>query len=128
MPSCVVRPLILPAVAVLAVAVCQNVGTESAIAEESKPTDKVSFSKDIQPLLAEKCGNCHGTKKPKKGIDYVTSYDTVMRTVKAGKPDESRLFRSVSGKGGKPMPPKSPLEEDEIAKIKAWISDGAKKN
>jgi cytochrome c553 len=88
----------------------------------------VSFSKDIQPLLAEKCGNCHGGKKPKKGIDYVTSYETTMKTVKASKPDESRLYKSLVGKGGKPMPPRKPLSEDEIAKVKAWIAAGAKNN
>lgn len=89
---------------------------------------KVSFKDDIQPLLVEKCGNCHGTKKPKKGIDYVTSYDTTMKTVKASKPEDSRLFKSIAGKGGKPMPPKNPLSAEEIAKVKAWIADGAKNN
>ncbi|HKA05639.1 MAG TPA: c-type cytochrome [Gemmataceae bacterium] len=100
--------------------------TEVAAAEIAGK--KVSFSKDIQPLLTEKCGNCHGAKKPKKGIDYVTSYETTMKTVRAGKPDESRLYKSLAGKGGKPMPPKKPLSEDEIAKVKAWIAAGAKNN
>ena len=89
---------------------------------------KISYAKDIKPLLTERCGNCHGAKKPKKGIDYVTSYETTMKTVKAEKPDDSRLFKSIAGKGGKPMPPRKPLSEDEIAKVKAWIAAGAKNN
>src|SRR4051812_19313322 len=101
-----------------------------AAGEDSKPapadTGKVSFKDDIQPLLVEKCGNCHGTKKPKKGIDYVTSYETTMKTVKADKPDESRLFKSITGKGAKPMPPKNPLSAEDIAKVKSWIAAGAK--
>jgi len=117
-------------IGILALVICQFHGDAPVIAADVKKPDesKVTFAKDIQPLLAEKCGNCHGTTRPKKGIDYVTSYDTTMKTVRAGKPDESRLFRSISGKGGKQMPPKKPLTESEIAKIKTWIADGAKNN
>jgi len=128
MPRRFVRPVVLSAVTLVAFGVCQQGGSEPAIAEETKPSEKITFGNDIKPLLAEKCGKCHGAERPKKGIDYVTSYDTIMRTVKSGKPDESRLYRSIAGKGGKPMPPKSPLTEAEIAKIKTWIADGAKKN
>ncbi|HEX3148234.1 MAG TPA: c-type cytochrome [Gemmataceae bacterium] len=109
---------------------CAAVLLTPAAGEDTKPADdaKVSFKDDIQPLLVEKCGNCHGTKKAKKGVDYVTSYDTTMKTVKADKPEESRLFKSITGKGAKPMPPKNPLSADEIAKVKAWIAAGAKNN
>src|SRR3954454_18387005 len=93
-----------------------------AVGEDSKPAAQVSFAKDIQPLLVENCGNCHGTKRARKGIDYVTSYDTTMKTVKADKPDDSRLYKALLGKGAKPMPPKNPLAEDEIARVKAWIA------
>lgn len=103
-----------------------------AVGEDTKPAPaddaKVTFKADIQPLLVEKCGNCHGTKKAKKGIDYVTSYDTTMKTVKADKPDDSRLYKALLGKGAKPMPPKNPLSAEEIAKVKSWIAAGAKNN
>jgi cytochrome c553 len=103
--------------------------TAPAAGEDSKPTEsRPTFAKDIQPLLVEKCGNCHGTKKAKKGIDYVTSYDTAMKTVKAGKPDDSRLYKALLGKGAKRMPPKNPLSDDEVAKVKDWIAAGAKNN
>jgi hypothetical protein len=99
-----------------------------AVGEEKKPADsKVSFAKDIQPLLADKCGNCHGPKKAKKGID-VTSYDTTMKIVRAGKPDDSRLMKSLIGSGARQMPPKNALPEGQIAKVKAWIAAGAKNN
>lgn len=123
-----VRPIAVTAFAILAVAVSQPGGSEPAMAEDSKPSEKITFGNDIKPLLADKCGKCHGSERPKKGLDYVTSYETIMKSVKAGKPDESRLYRSIAGKGGKPMPPKTPLTEAEIAKIKTWIADGAKKN
>jgi len=119
---------LLIAVAVLASWLVLDPATSPTEVAAAEIEGKISFSKDIQPLLAEKCGNCHGTRKPKKGIDYVTSYETTMKTVRAGKPDESRLYKSLAGKGGKPMPPKKPLSEDEIAKVKAWIAAGAKNN
>ena len=97
--------------------------------EEKKPAEaKVSFAKDIQPLLAEKCGNCHGAKRPKKGLDFVTSYATTMKTVKAGKPDDSRLYKALVGNGARLMPPRKPLADEEVARVKAWIAAGAKNN
>jgi uncharacterized membrane protein len=123
-----VRLFVLGACAIAAFALCPSRETQSAYAEDAKKDDPVSFKKDIQPLLVEKCGNCHSSTKPKKGIDYVTSYDTAMKTVKAGKADDSRLYKSVAGTGGKKMPPKKPLSEDEVAKIKSWIDAGAKNN
>ncbi len=121
-----IRPLFFTVAGVLAAAVCQPNVLEPAFAEETKPATKVSFAKDIHPLLIEKCGSCHGPKKAKKRIDYVTSYETTMKTVRPKKPDDSRLYRSVAGRGGKKMPPKSSLSDAEIAKIEAWIANGAK--
>jgi len=120
-----VSSLLALAVAVALVAPPAPIAGED---KKSAPEAKVSFSKDVQPLLVEKCGKCHGDKKPKKGIDYVTSYDTTMKTVKAGKPDESRLYKALLGKGAKPMPPKNPLADEAVAKVKAWIAAGAKNN
>ena len=71
-------------------------------------------------------GNCAGIKK-KAGLD-VTNYDSIMRFVKAGDPDKSKLHKSLLGKGAKLMPPKNPLSDDQIAVIDAWIAAGAKKD
>jgi cytochrome c553 len=113
----------------LACAVTLFTRPSSVAGEETKPADaKVGFSKDIPPLLIEKCGRCHGDMKPKKGIAYVTSYETTMKTVRVDKPDDSRLYEALLGKGAKLMPPKKPLTDDEIAKVRAWIAAGAKNN
>jgi len=71
---------LLIAVAVLASWLVLDPATSPTEVAAAEIEGKISFSKDIQPLLAEKCGNCHGTRKPKKGIDYVTSYETTMKT------------------------------------------------
>ena len=93
-------------------------------AEEKKAP---SYSKDVAPLLKDACASCHTGVKRKAGLD-VTSYDSLMKFVKAGDPGNSKLHKSLTGKGGKPMPPKNPLADDQIELVRAWIANGAKKD
>jgi mono/diheme cytochrome c family protein len=86
-----------------------------------------SYKDDIKPILAANCASCHGGKKKKGGID-VESYAGVMKVVKAGEPDKSRLVKSLHGKGARQMPPKSTLDAKEIELIRAWVAAGAKNN
>jgi hypothetical protein len=48
--------------------------------------------------------------------------------VVAGKPEESLLYQKVSGMQscGRRMPLGMELDADSIARIEAWIADGAK--
>ena len=55
----------------------------------------------------------------------MTTYETVMKSVKAGEPDASKMVKMIST--GK-MPPKKvskKVSEDDLALIKAWIAGGA---
>ena len=91
--------------------------------EKKVPT----FKADVAPLLKDACSGCHSGVKQKARLD-VTSYDSVMKFVKASDPDKSKLHNCLIGKGAKQMPPKNPLAEDQIALVKAWIAAGAKKD
>jgi hypothetical protein len=96
--------------------------------EDPKPADKVpSYKTDVVPLLKGACSSCHSGVRAKARLD-VTSYDSLMKFVKAGEPDKSKLHNSLLGKNAKQMPPKNPLADDQIAVIKAWIAAGAKKD
>jgi hypothetical protein len=101
--------------------------------EPKKPAANVnaanapSYSKAVAPLLKDACANCHSGVKRKAGLD-VTSYDSLMKFVKAGDPAASKLHKSVTGKGAKPMPPKNPLADDQVQLIRDWIAAGAKKD
>jgi WD40 repeat protein len=107
---------------------------EQIIPEEKlDPKMTVSFSKDIEPILVNKCAFCH-SGSIKEGKFDLTSYDTMMRggkrgpAVIPGKGSESLLLK-VSRKLVRPyMPPKSedPLTPREAALIKLWIDQGAK--
>lgn len=93
----------------------------------------VSFEKEVEPILVNKCAFCH-SGQIKEGKFDLTSYDTMMRggkrgpAVIPGKGAESLLFK-LSKKEIRPyMPPKSeePVTAQELALIKLWIDQGAK--
>jgi mono/diheme cytochrome c family protein len=103
-------------------------GTAPVMADEPKKDDEKkvpTFKNDVAPLLTSACGNCHTGARKKGGVD-LTSYDTIMKTVKANDPDKSKLVMAVSGKGAKLMPPKKGLSDAQIDTLKAWINAGAK--
>jgi len=89
---------------------------------------KLSYSKDVKPILQDRCFGCHNPTKKKAGVDLQGSFASLAKNVKAGSPEESRLFKSLVGKGAKQMPPKKRISDDEINTIKAWIAAGAKNN
>jgi hypothetical protein len=95
--------------------------------------DAPSFTKDVKPFLTKYCVNCHMGDKPKGGVALDT-YDGLTKNPKkkvviAGKPTMSLLLLTMSSKGDKKMPPKKEKAQPtaaEIAKIKDWITAGAK--
>lgn len=81
---------------------------------------------DVQSILNTSCVNCHNPSKRKGGVD-LQSLSSVLKNVKPGEPDQSRLYKSIAGvKGTKAMPPKKRLAASEIDTVKAWIAGGAK--
>ncbi len=89
---------------------------------------QISFTKDVKPILAQNCVGCHNARKKKAGGDLQTSYDTVSRSLKSGNASNSRLYKSLIGRGAKQMPPKKHLNDNDITTIKTWIDAGAKNN
>ena len=125
MRLCLVLALVVGGMAFVSRA---NEPTNPQPPSDAPADDKVpSFKKDVAPLLKDACSSCHGGLKAKAKLD-VTSYDSLMKHVKAGDPDKSKLHNALLGKGAKQMPPKNPLAADQIALIKAWIAAGAKKD
>ncbi len=106
------------------------VDEKSIVAAAEVDGAKLSFAKDVKPILADRCFGCHNPAKKKGGVDLQGSFVSLMRTVKEGNPDDSKLYKSLVGRGAKRMPPKKEkqLSDQEISKIKAWIAAGAKNN
>jgi Protein of unknown function (DUF1553)/Protein of unknown function (DUF1549)/Planctomycete cytochrome C len=94
----------------------------------------VKYADDIKPLLSRRCYACHGSLKQKAGLRLDTA--ALMRkggdggpAVMPGHSDESLIVDVTVGRDGLRMPPESEgssLTSDEIAKLKAWIDQGAK--
>lgn len=115
----------LAAVAVLAMAGCTPSG--------------VSYSKDVQPILAKNCAECHAPGQKgfvASGLD-TTSYQNLMKGGKFGpliKPGDaltSALNMLVEGRvhASIQMPHgREKLPAKDIETLKVWVNEGAKNN
>ena len=92
----------------------------------------VSFSKHVAPILAAKCGNCHGTNNPRGGLNL--SNFAGMRAGGASRrplviprsPQRSLLaYRISTPNAQQRMPKNGTMKADEIKTIGLWITQGA---
>ena len=107
-----------------------------AIAEDPKlppATDrKVDFVKDVQPIFAARCYECHGPKKQESAfrLDHKGTAlhgGEIGTAIVPGKSAESPLVKYVAGvEKDLKMPPKGdPLTAEQVGIIRAWIDQGA---
>jgi len=99
------------------------------------PTEaaKVSYARQIKPLLAETCDECHSSDEHKGGFE-ITSVATLIKGGKKaspaiipGKPDESPFVQYLRGQREPQMPKGNPaVTEDELHLVRLWILAGAK--
>lgn len=95
--------------------------------------DTIYFQNTILPLIVSSCATsgCHDKESHRDGI-ILTDYSSIMRTgeIKAGDPDDSEFFESLTDSGDDLMPPSpmDPLSGDQIQKLETWILQGAKNN
>ena len=105
-----------------------------AIAAGAMAADDLWTAK-VQPLLKERCYECHGAKKAKHDL-RLDSIEGILKggkelgpAVVAGKPDESPLIKvcTMARDEELAMPPKDPaLTAEQIGWLKDWIAAGAK--
>jgi len=88
------------------------------------------FTRHVQPILKTACVECHGSSRQKGGLALhslaaLTAGGRSGSVFVAGKPDESEIVRRLRLPEGdrKRMPPagKTPLSEEQIRTIEAWI-------
>jgi mono/diheme cytochrome c family protein len=98
----------------------------------------VDFARDVQPLFAEHCLECHGPDDSKGGL-VLTSRELALKALKSGahsivlgKPDQSEMIaRLASDDPEEQMPPpkhraKHPVKTRDIEVLRQWITEGAK--
>jgi len=92
------------------------------------------YARHVNPILDANCVGCHGAGQAKGGL-RLDSYDLLMKggqdgpVIVAGQPEKSLLLTRVTlppnHKQFMPAEGKPPLRDEEIARIKAWIQQGA---
>jgi len=97
----------------------------------------VDFDRDVRPILADNCFNCHGFDENKRqaglrldnGDGAIQKLPSGAFAVVAGKPDHSGIMQRMLAKDALQMPPASSgkiLSPKQIAVLRAWITQGAK--
>jgi Planctomycete cytochrome C len=96
--------------------------------------EKIDFVKQIQPILVESCGKCHGAEKAQGKMRLHTAaalkekWDADKELIVAGEPEKSELYaRLVLPADDKKRMPKGgdPLAKEKIELIAKWIKEGA---
>ena len=94
---------------------------------------QVSYARQVAPIFANNCADCHSAEDHKGGLD-ASSVPGLMKggkkagpAIMPGKPDESPLVQSLRGLREPQMPKGNPaLSEDELHLIRQWIFAGAR--
>lgn len=98
----------------------------------------VDFQREVQPVFAEHCAECHGVDADKRQsglrLDVrecvLKGGDSEMPAVVPGQPEKSELARRIASiDPDEMMPPPShqkPLSANEIEKLRQWIREGAR--
>lgn len=110
---------------------------QSEVVEIEHADSAIVFRDVIQPILNEKCLNCHNSNRAKNDL-VLSDYESVMKggenrgTVVPGKAEESLLYKYalLPMNDSLHMPPKEKLQLDreEIKLIGWWINTGAKEH
>ncbi|CAN5882270.1 DUF1553 domain-containing protein [soil metagenome] len=104
----------------------------AGLAGSAEAGEPVDYLRDVKPILAAHCVDCHGEEKPRGRLRLDTAEGALAggilgETIVPGEPEESELLLSVLGEGATdPMPlNRPPLSEEEIEILRSWIAEGA---
>jgi len=109
---------------------------------DTAETGEICFERDVLPIFQSNCAmsGCHDVASHQDGYTF-TSYAGILRGVRPGDPDASKIVRMITGKDEDkgddddrkagddddimPPPPQKPLSAEQIALIRKWIEQGA---
>ena len=92
--------------------------------EDNAMMTEVSFNQDVWPIIEEYALNAHGGK----GGVFLESYEDILNYVTPGDPENSMLYKALTGNGAPQMPPDGPLPDAMIQTVYDWIAQGAQNN
>src|SRR4051794_18985515 len=95
-------------------------------------TSQQFFESKVRPILVNRCGQCHGDKKQKAGLQLTTRAGALKGgdggpVLVPGDAARSRLIQAVRRNGELKMPPddKDKLSSAEIELLARWVAQGA---
>ena len=110
----------------------------AACAVAAAADERVSFNRDVRPILSDKCFGCHGPDSANRQAGLrldrqdhaVAELDSGARAIVPRAPDESELVARIeSADDDLVMPPPAAkvgrLSAAEVAILKRWIAEGA---
>src|SRR5436305_8806904 len=103
------------------------------IAAKGQPDAKVSYYHDVRPILQANCQGCHQPAKSKGGYvmtdvkKLLAGGDSEGAAVVPLHPEKSAILKMITPQDGEVRMPKgkTPLQDFEVATLKAWIEQGA---
>ena len=108
--------------------------------DSTAPVAEISFSRQIQPVLARHCLECHGEKGAgtiASGLK-LSSYEELLQgtrfgpVIKPGDSLSSTLVILVEGRANPsinmPHGNQTPLDSEQIRTLRQWIDQGARNN
>ncbi len=124
------RKLVCRAGLLAAIGLAACVLSKASHAAQPTAEETAFFEKQVRPLLAASCYQCHGPKKQESGL-RLDSRATMVHggdrgpAIVPGAPDKSLVIEAVQQQGELKMPPKSKLKESDVAILSTWIKEGA---
>lgn len=99
------------------------------------PPERLSFNRDVRPIMSDTCFHCHGfdAKKREAGLRLDVREAALANTeggvvpIVPGDPDASAVIQRILD-ADDPMPPESahkPLTDGQKAILKRWVAEGA---
>jgi hypothetical protein len=111
---------------------CALIGA-TAPGQSAPRQDRISFQRQVAPILVRRCLACHDDRKASGGLSMAT-FAALRRggkelgdaILEPGDPESSYLIESIRPGAGIRMPYKQPpLKSDEIAVLTRWVKEGA---
>jgi len=89
---------------------------------------EISFSRDVRPILSDKCFHCHGPDADNQDSEFrLDTREHALEAIEEGSPEDSELHVRIRDEDD-PMPPlEAPrrLTEKEKDILERWIREGA---
>src|ERR687887_353846 len=121
----------LPRIAAVVIG-CMAAASAAAAAE----ADRVSFNRDVRPIMSDTCFRCHGPDRNARKADMrLDIREEAIKPTRSGRipivpgePDKSEIINRIFSTGANVMPPKAAHKELTPAQkelFRRWVAEGA---